>query len=183
MITLKNTPKDTSIDPARVTFTKTWQSPTYLLSAENVTLDSYTCDPEKTECKINLLGIPKLDGVESSELTCEIIADFTIVPTSDPCNPNTSVVPVGDHLVLIKILDKTKNIVLKNYEITLKNPLVDSTIDPTKVVTDILWQQPTYLLEKDNSTLSAYTCDPEKTECRVNLLVTPKLDGVESSKL
>lgn len=83
----------------------------------------------------------------------------------------------------VKILDKTKNVILKTYEVTLKNPVIDNTIDPTRVMMDITWQQPTYLLEKENSTATAYTCDPDKAECRVNFLVIPKLDGVESSRL
>jgi hypothetical protein len=83
----------------------------------------------------------------------------------------------------LKILDKSKNILLKTSTITLKNIPGDTTIDPTRVVTDIIWQQPTYLLEKDDTSKTAYSCNPSEPECRVNLLVSPKLDGEESSKL
>ena len=78
---------------------------------------------------------------------------------------------------------KNKNSTLQTYNITIKNPTIDTTIDPTKVVTDITWQQPTYLLEKDDLSRSGYTCDPEKSECRINMIVTPKLDGIESPRL
>lgn len=182
-ITLKNTPKDTTIDPVRVTYTREWQSPTYLLSKEDTSLTTYTCDPEQLECKVNLKVVALLDGIESSQITCEITSDFEIIPTTDPCNPNTSIVPTGEHSLTIKILDKAKAIVLKIYPLTLKNIPEDSTIDPTRVVTDITWQQPTYLLEKEDTSKSKYTCDSGQSECKINLLVTPKLDGVESSKL
>lgn len=174
---------DGSIDPLRVTFTREWQSPTYLLLKEDVSLVQYTCDSAQAECKINLKITPLLDGANSSFLSCEITSDFEIVPTSDPCNPNTSIVPTGNHDVAIKILDKNKNIILLTAIITLKNTTEDDIIDPTKVVTDITWQQPTYLLEKDDASKTFYTCDTEKTECKINLLVIPKLDGIESSKL
>ena len=86
-------------------------------------------------------------------------------------------------MLTIKILDKAKNTILQTYEILLKNNPPDTTIDPTRVVTDIAWQQPTYLLGKEDVSKNEYTCDTEKTECKINVLVTPKLDGVESSKL
>ncbi len=182
-ITLKNTPKDTTIDPVRVTYTREWQSPTYLLSKEDTSLTTYTCDPEELECKVNLKVVALLDGTESSQLTCEITSDFDIVPTTDLCNPNTSIVPTGEHILTIKILDKAQNTVLKTYPLTLKNIPEDTTIDPIRVVTDITWQQPTYLLGKDDISQAKYTCDPEEQECKINILVTPKLDGLESSKL
>jgi hypothetical protein len=124
-----------------------------------------------------------LDGVESSLLSCEITSDSDIVSTSDPCNPNTSIVPEGDHTFTIKILDKTKNTTLQTYEILLKNNPPDNTIDPTRVVTDITWQQPTYLLEKEDTSKNEYACDSEKTECKINMLLVPKLDGAESNQL
>lgn len=174
---------DDTIDPLRVTHTREWQSPSYLLLKEDTSLSEYSCAPEQEECKMNLKVTPMLDGLESSLLTCEIASDFEIVTTSDPCNPNTSIVPVGEHDVSIKILDKTKNTLLQTYHIILKNNPPDTTIDPTRVITDIIWQQPTYLLQKDDTTRDEYTCDSEKTECKINLLVSPKLDGVESTKL
>lgn len=82
----------------------------------------------------------------------------------------------------IKIRDKAKNSLIKTYDIVLKNPSRDTSIDPTRVTRDIVWQQPTYLLEKDIPK-TEYVCDPDKAECSVNLLVTPKLDGLESPKL
>jgi endonuclease YncB( thermonuclease family) len=174
---------DGSIDPLRVTHTREWQSPSYLLLYEDTSLGEYSCDAEQEECKINLKVTPMLDGTESSLLTCEITSDFEIVPTSDPCNPNTSIVPEWEHALTIKILDKAKNTILQTYEILLKNNPPDTTIDPTRVVTDITWQQPTYLLGKEDVSKNEYTCDAEKTECKINVLATPKLDGVESSKL
>lgn len=173
---------DGSIDPLRVTQTREWQSPTYLLLKDDTSLSEYLCDPEETECKINLKVTPLLDGIESSLLTCEITSDFDFVPTTDPCNPNTSVVPTGEHTITLKILDK-ENHLLQTSTLILKNIPEDTTIDPTKVVTEITWQQPTYFLEKDDTSRTSYTCDPEKTECKVNMLVVPKLDGTESSKL
>jgi hypothetical protein len=99
---------DDSIDPLRVTHAREWQSPTYLISKEDISLSEYACDPEQAECKINLKIAALLDGIESSQLTCEITSDFEIIPTTDPCNPNTSVVPTGDHIIVIKISDKNK---------------------------------------------------------------------------
>lgn len=84
---------DGSIDPLRVTHTREWQSPTYLLLKDDTSLSEYICDPEQEECKINLKVTPMLDGTESSLLTCDITSDFEIVPTSDACNPNTSIIP------------------------------------------------------------------------------------------
>ena len=43
--------------------------------------------------KWNLKITPLLDGGVSSQLICEVTSDFTLVPTSDPCNPNTSILP------------------------------------------------------------------------------------------
>jgi endonuclease YncB( thermonuclease family) len=174
---------DGSIDPLRVTHTRDWQSPSYLLLKDDISLSEYSCDPEQEECKINLKVTPMLDGVESSLLSCEITSDFDIVPTSDPCNPNTSIVPEGEHTLTIKILDKTKNMTLQTYDIILKNNPPDTTIDPKRVVTDITWQQPTYLLEKEDTSKNEYACDSEKTECKINMLLVPKLDGEESSQL
>lgn len=91
--------------------------------------------------------------------------------------------PVGDHVITVKILDRNKNKLLQTSAITIKNPPVETVIDPTKVVADISWQQPTYLLEKEDTSKNTYTCDSDKTECKINLLVVPKLDGAESSKL
>lgn len=93
-IVFKNIPQDIIIDPTRITTFLTWQSPTYLLQKENTALAEYTCDVGLLDCKINLLVTPLLDGIESTQLTCEITADFELVPTSDPCNPNTSLVPL-----------------------------------------------------------------------------------------
>lgn len=81
----------------------------------------YSCDPAQTECKINLLFVPLVDGVESSQLTCEVTSDFPLIPTLDPCNPNTSIVPLGDHILLIKVLNKTDTSLLVTREILLKN--------------------------------------------------------------
>lgn len=123
-----------------------------------------------------------LDGVESSQLTCEIMTDFELVPTTEPCNPNTSIVPKGDHILTINILDKVRGTLLQSSAITLKNPEKEK-IDPTRVVTEIVWQQPTYFLEKDDIFRESYTCDPTKELCRFNLQVLPRLDGEESSQL
>lgn len=174
---------DGSIDPLRVTHVREWQSPSYLTSKDDPSLSEYSCDPEQDECKVNLKVVPMLDGVESSLLSCEITSDFEIIPTSDPCNPNTSIVTTGEHTVTIKILDKTKNTTLQTYQIVLKNNPPDTTIDPTRVLADISWQQPTYLLEKEDTSKNEYICDPEKPECKINLLVTPKLDWQESDKI
>lgn len=38
------------------------------------------------------------------------------------------------------------------------------------------WQLATYLLGKEDITLSEYTCDPSKPECKINLLVMPQKD-------
>lgn len=86
-------------------------------------------------------------------------------------------------MLTIKILDKAKNTILQTYEILLKNNPSDTTIDPTRVVTDITWQQPTYLLGKEDVSKNEYICDALKAECKINILITPKLDGVESNKL
>ena len=126
---------------------------------------------------------PKLDGADSSQLTCEITTDFELVPTTDACNPNTSIVPKGDHTLSIKIIDKNRNTVLQTSTVVIKNPVIDESIDPTKIVTGITWQQPTYLIGKEDTSKIEYTCDASKADCKVNLLATPKLDGAESSKL
>lgn len=183
VITLKNPLIDTSLDPARVNVTFSWQTPTHLLLKDDTSLTEYTCDPEQAECKINLLVSPLLDGVSSPLLTCEITSDFPLEPTTDPCNPNTSVVPVGDHILSIKILQKSDNTLLVTREILLKNPPIDTSIDPLRVTSSFTWQSPTYLLLKEDISLTEYTCDPAQYECRINLLFTPLLDGVESSQL
>lgn len=123
-----------------------------------------------------------LDGVESSQLTCEIMTDFELVPTTEPCNSNTSIVPKGDHILTINILDKVRGTLLQSSAITLKNPEKEK-IDPTRVVTELVWQQPTYFLEKDDVSRESYTCDTTKDLCRFNLQVLPKLDGAETSEL
>ena len=125
--------------------------------------------------KRNLRVAALLDGIESSQLTCEITADFDIISTSDPCNPNTSIVPIGDHVMTIKIRDKLKTTVLQISEIKIKNPPINTDIDITKVTIGTAWQSPTYLLSKDDTSLISYNCDPEEPECKINLLVTPLL--------
>jgi endonuclease YncB( thermonuclease family) len=172
---------DDTIDPLRVTHTREWQSPSYLLNKEDTSLTEYLCDLEEAECKINLKVTPMLDGVESSQLTCEITTDFELIPTTDPCNPNTSTVPRGDHILTINILDKVRGTVLQTSALTLKNPEKEK-LDPTRVVTELVWQQPTYFLEKDDTSRESYTCDTTKDLCRFNLQVLPKLDGEESPR-
>lgn len=166
-----------------MTYTKAWQSPTYLLSKEDTSLIEYSCDPNETECKINPQIVPLLDGASSSRLTCEITADFDLIPTTDPCNPNTSLVPSGDHTMIIKIIDKTKNTIVQSSSITFKNSPKEVSIDLSRVSIDMSWQSPTYLLSKENTTLSEYTCDSEQSECKINLLITPKLDNTTSSQV
>lgn len=58
-ITIENPSRD--IDPARVTFAKEWQSSSYLLLKDDISLKEYACDPNEPECKINLQIIPQLD--------------------------------------------------------------------------------------------------------------------------
>ncbi len=103
--TFKISHPDGSIDPLRVTMLREWQSPSYILQKEDSSLTEYVCDSSQPECKVNLKITPLLDGGVSSQLTCQVTSDFTLVPTSDPCNPNTSIVPTGDHIVNVKILD------------------------------------------------------------------------------
>jgi len=183
-ILLKNNPVIDTIDPVRVTMTKEWQSPSTLLLSADVSLAEYACDPEKPECKINPKLTPILDGIESALLTCEIISDFEIVPTSDPCNPNTSIVPIGEHVLTVKVVEKKNMNVLQTFVITLRNiPPTIEVLDPSRVRTEIVFQQPTYLLDKEDTTLLGYSCDPAKPECKINLEITPKLDGIDSSQL
>jgi hypothetical protein len=82
---------------------------------------------------------------------------------------------VGEHILTIRIRDKSKTTLLQTSEIKIKNPPLNTDIDPTKVTMNIAWQSPTYLLSKDDTSLIAYNCDPEETECKINLLVTPLL--------
>ncbi len=166
---------DDVIDPLRVTHAREWQSPSYIQNKEDTSLTEYLCDSDEPECKINLKITPMLDGVESSQLNCEITTDFELVPTTEPCNPNTSIVPKGDHILTINILDKVRGTVLQTSNLTLKNPEKEK-IDPTRVVTELVWQQPTYFLEKDDTSRESYTCDAAKELCRFNLQVLPKLD-------
>ena len=173
---------DDTIDPLRVTHTREWQSPSYLMSKDDTSLTEYSCDTEEPECKVNLKIAPMLDGVESSQLACEITADFELVPTTEPCNPNTSIVPKGDHILTINILDKVRGTLLQTSVLTLKNPEKEK-LNPTRVVTELVWQQPTYFLEKDDTSRESYTCDTTKDFCRFNLQVLPKLDGEESTQL
>jgi len=163
-----------------------WQLATYLLAKEDTTLSEYTCDSSKPECKINLKITPQKDGVNDTQLTCFITADFDLIPSvSDVCNPNSSIVPAGDHHITIQILQKSDNTLLTTREIILKNPLsvppLEPPIDPPDVTpptyTFVLeWQIPTYLLGKEDTTLSEYICDTTKDECEINLKITPQRD-------
>lgn len=183
IITLKNIINDIWIDPTRVTMELVWQSPSYLLPPDVVLVDTLTCDPEKDSCKINPIISPLLDGKKSPELICNISADFELIPTIDPCNPNTSTVPSWDHTLTINVLQKSTQQVLISREIHLKNNSESTTIDATRITSKISWQSPSYLVEKDNVTLTEYNCDTSQPDCKVNLLVTPFLDGIESTKL
>lgn len=174
---------DGSIDPLRVTMLREWQSPTYLPQKDDVSLTEYACDSAQSDCKVNLKITPLLDGLVSSLLTCEVSSDFTLVPTSDPCNPNTSVVPTGDHVVNVKILDTVRWTTLQTSSFLLKNTPIDDIIDPLKVTIWLEFQQPTYLLQKNDTSMTEYTCDSAKSECSVNILAVPKLDGAASNKL
>ncbi|MCB9806593.1 hypothetical protein H6768_01615 [Candidatus Peribacteria bacterium] len=51
------------------------------------------------------------------------------------------------------------------------------------MLAEIVWQQPTYFLEKDDIAREIYSCDATKDICRFNLQVLPKLDGEITSKL
>lgn len=117
---LRNSPEITTIDPTRITSKISWQSPSYLVEKDNITLTEYNCDPTQPECKMNLLVTPFLDGVESTKLTCHITSDFELVPTSDPCNPNTSIIPIGEHELIIEILQKSDDSVLTTRTLLLK---------------------------------------------------------------
>lgn len=182
-ITLKNAPNDISIDPTRVTMQLDWQLPSYIVGKEDTTLAQYVCDPEKTECRINPLITPLLDGHISSEIICHIFADFELISTSDACNPNTSPVPLGDHTITIEILQKSNMALLVSREIILKNTPINDTINPTSITALLSWQSPTYFLQKEDATLTEYTCDSSQAECRMNLLVTPLIDGVENARV
>lgn len=131
VIKLHNPVVDNSIDPTRVTMTLNWQNYTYLLGKEDKSLSDYVCDPSHTECKINLQLLPFLDGIASNRLTCAITTDFLLVPTTDPCNPNSSSVPAGDHILSMQILDKTNNnMLLIRREITLHGLVAPPVIIP-----------------------------------------------------
>lgn len=123
-----------------------WQSPSYLLLKEDGNLPEYICDSGNSDCKINLLVMPLVDGIGSSELTCEVLSDFELIPTLDPCNPNTSLVPKGDHVLTIKIVKKSDNTLVTTRDIVLKNPIVDTSIDPLRVTSTLVWQSPTDLI-------------------------------------
>ncbi|MEI6710803.1 MAG: hypothetical protein WCK88_00595 [bacterium] len=140
-------------------------------------MSEYTCDSAAELCQINLLVTPQKDGQDNSQLTCLITADFELLPSaSDPCNPLQSLVPSGDHTINIQILQKSDSSVVATRSIVLKNPPKDTSIDPLRVTSTFAWQQTTHLLQKDDTSLSEYTCDPEQPECKVNLQVTPFLD-------
>jgi hypothetical protein len=130
------------------------------------------------------LVTPKKDGNEDNGLTCLITASFELLPSvSDPCNLVDSLVPHGDHTLTLQIISEADSAVLATRIITLKNPIIDTSIDLLRVTSTLTWQSPTYLLSKESPSLTEYTCDPENTECKMNLLVTPLLDGVDSTKL
>jgi hypothetical protein len=80
-----------------------WQQPTYFLEMEDISRESYTCDTAKDLCRFNLQVLPKLDGVESSQLTCKISTDFGT--EENDCNPSTIDVPEGNHTLTIEILE------------------------------------------------------------------------------
>jgi len=128
---------------------------------DDLTLLEYTCNPEAESCQINLLVTPQKNGLEDSQLTCALIADFELLPsTSDPCNPLQSVVPAGDHTVTIQILRKTDSSVVATRTIILKNPPVDTSISPLRVTSAFVWQSPTDLLAKEDTSLTEYACNP-----------------------
>jgi len=101
-ITIKNPEKD-RIDPTRVVTELIWQQPTYFLEKDDTSRESYTCDPLKNPCRFNLQVIPKLDGAESSQLSCHITTDFGT--EENDCNPSTIDVPQGNHVITIEILE------------------------------------------------------------------------------
>jgi hypothetical protein len=130
------------------------------------------------------LVTPKKDGNEDSQLTCLITASFELLPSvSDPCNPLQSTVPFGDQNITIQILKKSDSSVVTTRNIILKHPLIDTSIDPLRVTSTFTWQSPTYLLPKEDTSLTEYTCNPEETDCKMNLLVLPLLDGLESNEV
>lgn len=52
---------------------------------------------------------------------------------------------------------------------------------PAPARAQFAFQVPTYLLEKADSELGAYSCDPAKPECKVNLDLSPTFSGVSAS--
>ena len=111
-ITIHNTPPNTSIDPVRVMLTLAWQNTTHLTEKVDGTLAEYFCDSTRSSCSINPEITPLLDGVASTLLICSFVSDIDLTPTSDPCNPNTSTVPSGDHTLSIEIREKSTGMLL-----------------------------------------------------------------------
>jgi endonuclease YncB( thermonuclease family) len=95
--------KKIKLDPTRVVTELVWQQPTYFLEKDDTSRESYTCDTTKDLCRFNLQVLPKLDGEESTQLSCHIMTDFG-TEESD-CNPSTIDVPEGNHTLSIEILE------------------------------------------------------------------------------
>jgi hypothetical protein len=117
-LTLRNPPVDTTIDPTRVVTDITWQQPTYLLEKEDISKTTYSCNTSEPECKANLLVVPKLDGTETSKLSCHITTDFGI--DEHDCNPDTFIVPNGPHTLTIETKNTASGDLISTQIITLQ---------------------------------------------------------------
>ena len=116
-INFHHTQANISIDPTHVVTDIDWQQPTYFLEKDDNGKTEYTCDPTKTECRANLLVTPKLDGVESTQLTCRITTDFGI--EENDCNPDTFTIPTGEHTLTIEIHNATTDELISTRTMTL----------------------------------------------------------------
>lgn len=172
------------LDSSRVSVSLEWQSPTYLIEKLDTSLSEYSCDSEQADCKINPKITPLLDNISSSQLTCNISASFELIPTTDPCNPNTSLVPEGEHTLVIQIVQVPDNTLLLEKIIAIHHtPPEPEAINPEQIGLEVEWQTPTYLLEKADTKIFEYSCDPAQTECKINPKFTPLLDGISSTSL
>jgi hypothetical protein len=106
-----------------VPLTWTFQNTTELLETDT-TLTTYTCDPTKTTCRVNLL-FSDIRPSPKTQHTCLIDFGFSTETRLNDCNPNQVSVPVGTWPVKVTVIHTESNTIIQELQ-----PLTIINADP-----------------------------------------------------
>ncbi len=130
-----------------------FQNPSYIIDRE-LLKESYLCDEEKDECKINFKLVTLEDKDISSKYICEINFWF-ISWEEDKCNPNTVIFPLWEHNINFKIIDKNDETnFIEKYLIITNSKKEENVVEVPEFLT---WSIHSWTWELDNWTWSVFS--------------------------